>query len=66
MKKCEYIIDDSGVAYVPRPTSVGAGQARHLWLKKHLGVETRIASPSMWKALCKKYQVRKISAGENK
>ena len=63
MKKCEYIIDDSGVAYVPRPTSVGAGQARHLWLKKHLGIETRIASPSMWKALSEKYEIHKTEEG---
>jgi len=60
MKKCEYIIDDLGVAYVPRPTSVGAGQARYLWLKKHLGIETHIVSPSMWKMLCEKYVIREL------
>jgi hypothetical protein len=65
MKKCKYIIDDSGVAYVPRPTSVAAGQARHLWLKKHLGIEIHIASPSMWKVLCEKYEIREIQEENN-
>ena len=63
MKKCEYIID-KGVAYVPRPTSVGAGQARHVWLKKKLGIEVHIASPPVWQALREKFEVHVIEEKE--
>tara|TARA_R110000744_G_scaffold177914_1_gene296894 strand:- start:522 stop:752 length:231 start_codon:yes stop_codon:yes gene_type:complete len=66
MKKCKYIINDLGVAYVPRPTSVAAGQARHIWLKRKLGTEVHIASPPVWKTLCEKFEVHVLEETKRK
>ena len=66
MKKCKYIINDLGVAYVPRPTSVFGGHARHIWLRQQLDADVHIASPSMWKMLCETYEVQEIEETKRK
>ena len=42
-------IDLGGHYTLPRPTSVGAGQARHLWFQRWAaGQRVSIASPEVW------------------
>jgi hypothetical protein len=49
--KSTLIIEYDNVIYVPRPTSVSAGQARSVWLKGCLRREPHIAHPDMWEWL---------------
>ena len=53
-------IDVGEKVYVPRPSSVFAGQARDIWVSKCLGVECRIASPEYWNELAHKFPVSRL------
>lgn len=55
MKTCKFIESDKGEIFVPRPTSVGAGMSRSIWLKSFFGKKTVIASPTYWQDLISKY-----------
>lgn len=57
MKKTEFIEGDD-VVYLPRPTSVNAGQARSIWVKKCLNKPSHIASPEYWNLLAKFHPVK--------
>lgn len=60
--KYEYIIDDKGYYYVPRPNSVCAGRARHEAFKQKLEVEPAIISPSAWELLALRYETKILEA----
>lgn len=55
--KYEYIIDERGCYYVPRPNSVCEGQKRHVVFKEKLGVEPSIISPTAWKLLSSRLDI---------
>jgi len=57
VRSCPFIFDGS-VFHLPRPTSVGAGMARHQWFKRSGYAGTVIiASPDKWKELERKHPV---------
>lgn len=47
MKETIFLYDGEKVI-VPRPTSVGAGYSRYIWLKDIMKKESVIASPEVW------------------
>lgn len=58
--KYEYIIDDRGFYYVPRPNSVCGGQKRHQVFKEKLNAEPAIISPTAWELLSLRHEVRTL------
>ena len=46
--------------YVPRPTSVNAGMARSMWIKKLLKKEDTIVSPELWKKLAETNKIQRL------
>jgi hypothetical protein len=53
-RRVSFIETDDGRLFLPRPTSVFAGQARHIWFKKLTGACPSIASPDYWNLLLEK------------
>jgi len=62
-RSCEFIesinIDVLGnkieSVFVPKPTSVFGGWARHQWLKRYFKKECSITSPGFWKVLIERH-----------
>jgi len=54
-------IEENGIIYVPRPTSICMGQKRHVDIKNTLGVEPLIVSPKVWEFLESKHTVQTIT-----
>ena len=67
MKACKFILNEAGHVFVPRPTSVFSGMARHRWLKTHFGREVvcTIASPNAWDKLVERCGSPKTLIEEN-
>jgi len=55
-----FIETDDGTIYVPRPTSVFAGWARHIWMTEYFKRKVFIASPPLWETLCEQYTPRAL------
>jgi len=53
----EYIIDDKGFYYVPRPSSVCEGQKRTRFFREKMGIEPTIISPTAWSLLKGRHEV---------
>jgi hypothetical protein len=59
-KSCKFVITESNVVVVPRPSSVIGGVARHRWLRNYFKQDITIASPAFWKFLCGNLQVKTL------
>tara|TARA_Y100000310_G_C20160557_1_gene568964 strand:- start:88 stop:345 length:258 start_codon:yes stop_codon:yes gene_type:complete len=53
-RRVSFIETDDGRLFLPRPTSVFTGQARHIWFEKLTGACPSIASPDYWNLLLEK------------
>ena len=51
--------------YLPRPTSVNAGQARSIWVKRCLNKASHITSPEYWDLLAKFHPVKTLVENED-
>ena len=56
--KYNYIIDDKGYCYVPRPHSVCDGRKRHSVFQEKLGIEPTIVSPTAWGLLANRFEIK--------
>lgn len=56
-RKTEFIETEECV-FLPRPTSVFGGMARHKWFEKLTGKSPHIASPDLWSKLVLENEVR--------
>lgn len=65
MKQISIIETPDGELHVQRPTSVNAGHARYLWIKRALGRETHIVSPELWDKWAGQYGVKRLIEDEN-
>ena len=63
-RKTEFIETEECV-FLPRPTSVFGGMARHKWFKRLTGKSPHIASPDLWSKLCCKHDVFKLIEYDN-
>jgi len=60
-RKCSTeFIEFNGIIYLPRPTSVGAGQARHLWFARLIHKQPGIAHPDYWAELAEKNTIKTL------
>ena len=66
VKSCKYVITESNVVVVPRPSSVIGGMARHRWLRSYFKQDITIASPAFWKFLCENFQVKTLVEASGK
>lgn len=56
--KYEYVIDEKGFYYVCRPKTSCEGRARNSVFLDKLGVEPTIISPSVWKLMTGRLEVK--------
>jgi hypothetical protein len=54
----EYTGDKIHSIFVPPPTSVFGGWARHQWLKGYFGKECAVVGKEMWGMLLERYEVK--------
>lgn len=66
VKTCKFVITESNVIVVPRPSSVISGMARHRWLRNYFNQDITIASPAFWDFLCQNLQVRTLTETSGK
>ena len=64
MKSTQFIEGDD-VVYLPRPTSVNAGQARSIWVKRCLNKASHITSPEYWDLLAKFHPIKNLVENED-
>jgi hypothetical protein len=64
MKSTQFI-ESEEIIYLPRPTSVNAGQARSIWVKECLNKDSYIASPEYWDLLAKFHPVKTLIENED-
>lgn len=61
MRQTPCILTTDGICHFPRPTSVGAGQARSIWAKRLTGMESAICHPDYWDSLAKTHPVQVLT-----
>ena len=54
----EYIVDEKGRYYVPRPPGICAGIKRNTEFQERLGVEPMIVSPKVWGWVKTKHEIQ--------
>lgn len=64
MKETLFVEENNNI-YVPRPTSVAAGQSRSIWILKTLNKKSSIVSPDLWEHLKKNNKLKKLIETEN-
>ena len=60
VKREAIFIESSGSMYLPRPTSVGSGQARHLWFTRLTSKQPIIAHPDYWVELAQNNEIKTL------
>lgn len=60
----QFITDESGIHWLPTPSSVLGGMARHHWFQSQLG-EAHIASKKAWEDLASRLPVRTLSEDDH-
>jgi hypothetical protein len=64
MKTTDFI-EFENVIYLPRPSSVNAGQSKQLWVQTCLNREPHIAHPDMWEWLLERAKVKTLVENED-
>jgi len=60
VKKQANFIELSGSIFLQRPTSVGSGQARHLWFARLTSKQPTIAHPDYWIQLVQNNRIKTL------
>ena len=60
VKREAIFIESNGSIYLPRPTSVGSGQARHLWFTRLMSIQPTIAHPDYWAELAQNNGIKTL------
>lgn len=56
----QFVENESGVLYLPRPVSWMHGLSRQAWFKSKVGTAAYIASPEYWEHLKGRYRVKTL------
>ena len=65
MKTKANFIDTGEVIFLPRPSGVFMGMARHQWFEKLTGRKPSIASPDFWEYLICRHTLRTLAEYED-
>ena len=60
VKRETNFINDGISCFLPRPSGVFTGLARHQWFEKLVGKKPSIASPDFWDILWAQYGIKKL------